>query len=125
MKAKKRCGFTLPEMLGVLAGVAIVVTMIAPSVVRMQNAATWSQAVGVAQALDMTKAAFLGAVPNAQAVWDAAADDAAKYQLLKNAGCIPASLPGTWAALSNRTQPYTLSLGSLQSKVAINGSTNY
>ena len=96
-------------ILGLMAGLAY------PAIYGLRQSGMDQQAIGVAQTLNQAQQTYTLRVANAETNWEAAADSAAKYQLISQ------YIPFATANLSDyEPAGYTLALGaSLGTKVGI------
>jgi type II secretory pathway pseudopilin PulG len=108
-------GLTTVEAVGMTIILGLMAGLAYPAIYGLRQSGLDQQAIGVAQTLNQAQQTYSLRVANAEVNWEAAADSAAKYQLVSQ------YIPFATANLSDyEPAGYTLSLGAtLNTKVAI------
>src|SRR5579883_3202489 len=110
-----QAGVTIVEAVGMTVVLGILAGMSYPAIAGLRQAGTDQQAIGIAQSINQAQQTYNLRVANAESNWEAAADSAAKYQLIWQ------YVPYATSSLSTyEPSGYTLTLGAtLNTKVAI------
>jgi prepilin-type N-terminal cleavage/methylation domain-containing protein len=111
-------GFSLLELLIVVAVLGTLATIIIPSVSGAREAAQRQRAIARAEALNLAQVRLKLASPSATADWAAAGSDTARYLLLAPHLSFA---PATLTDYNDADDPYSYSFGSLDEKVSIAG----
>ena len=111
-------GFSLLELLIVVAVLGTLATIVLPSVTGARDAALRQRSIARAEALNLAQVRLKLASPNAATQWSAAGTDAARYLLL-----VPylSYAPATLALYDDADDPYGYTFGTLDQKVSITG----
>lgn len=116
---KSRAGFSLIEVLLVVIITGILVSLTSVAYVGLSGASKEKGAIGQAQAINLAKQSYKFRVSASAANWAGAADDAAKFLLIKDR---ITGVPNTTSLSTYQPTGYTFALGaSLDTAVVITG----
>lgn len=111
-------GFSLLELLIVVALLGTLATIVLPSVMGARDAALRQRSIARAEALNLAQVRLKLATADAAKQWSAAGTDAARYLLLAP---YLSYAPATLALYDDADDPYGYTFGTLDQKVSITG----